>query len=666
MAIINPNLLISAAVLQDYLVDKDGQPLSAGVITLFSDTQRSLLQPWYMQQGTNPPYSYVPLPNPMVLSAAGTIQDVDGNDVIPYFYPYTYNPFTDSYTNVFNAYYITVYNSDGELQFTRSNFPFVANSGSTSPVDTNESLLVNNVFWRNSGVTNVGTGGNSPTGTISINSINYSYWTLAPSQHDGYTMQDIGYFKNATDGTETISFPTFVSSFPDQILVGDITPECYMNINCSAPGSSTTRYVQIPLSLHIDSLSGFTEDTFTLQAMSVDNLNEVLTVGIYQFCGTGVTTPAIAQQTITLGPGWNKFSLNLPIPSAQGVTVGAGGDDALYVQIGFPTNGTFNVNIAVPSFYLSNTAATNSFQTYDEVNAIASSPRTADIRISLNKFNPFGWVLANDGVISKNSSVTLPTNIPAARQNMDVWPLYNYLWNNTVSVSNSTNLICSIYTAAGVLTTKGLTAYNDFDSNKQLQIPLALGRSLIGLPPASNVTYDRTITPSWSSTIGVFTTSNPNLQTLIYVGSPVYLTGTMPTGGNFSSNTIYFAIPPINGAVVPQFQLATTYSNAINGVAIAAGAATDNGVNIVLNFALGTSFGQDEHVQLRNEIGMHAHPVSTVTVNTANNAGGGGTANFTPVGGGSQNINLNIATDGASFPFNIIPPVTYMNIFMKL
>ena len=42
---INPNLLIVAPMLQDYLVDKDGLPLSAGVVTLYSETQRSILKP---------------------------------------------------------------------------------------------------------------------------------------------------------------------------------------------------------------------------------------------------------------------------------------------------------------------------------------------------------------------------------------------------------------------------------------------------------------------------------------------------------------------------------------------------------------------------------------------------------------------------------------------
>lgn len=652
MAIINPNLLISAAVLQDYLVDKDGQPLSAGVITLFSDTQRSLLQPWYMQQGTNPPYSYVPLPNPMVLSAAGTIQDVDGNDVIPYFYPYTYNPFTDSYTNVFNAYYITVYNSDGELQFTRSNFPFVANSGSTSPVDTNESLLVNNVFWRNSGITNVGTGGNSPTGTISINSINYTYWTLAPSQHDGYIMPDISYFKNSTDGTESISFPTFVSSFPDQILVGDITPECYMNINCSAPGSSTTRYVQIPLSLHIDSLSGFTEDTFTLQAMSVDNLNEVLTVGIYQFCGTGVTTPAISQQTITLGPGWNKFSLNLPIPSAQGVTVGAGGDDALYIQIGFPTNGSFNVNIAVPSFYLSNSAATNSFQTYDEVNAIASSPRTGDTRISYNSFSPYGWTPMNDGVIALNA----PTNLPISRINSDVWLVYNLMWNIAKPYDSGSNFnpICQIYTNAGVATNFGSSAYADFSANNRaLALTKAMGRVLLGTVPISSLinSYKTTFTVSNSGGFLVITAAN-NVN--FFNGMPVTFTGSgLPS--TISANNVYY-VTSFNGST--GFFLSTTFAQSVTDTPNVAFAAA-SGINNVISANTGAREGEYSHLLTLNQMFNHTHNYESPS-NVASGGGGSG------LGGGSGRITSGITGYGGQTPFNVTQPGTFTNIFIKL
>lgn len=669
---INTSLLVSAAVLQDYLVDKDtGEPLAAGIVTLYEDDQRSILKPWYEQQGAFPNYFFVPLPNPMTLSAVGTIQDADGNDVIPFFYPYVENEESPQK----QAYYITVYNANGELQFTRSNFPFVPTTPVVSTVDTNENLLINSVFWRNiADNVNVVTGGTGSilTNTITINGINFNYAAIAPSQHDGFTMPDICYFRNSTDGMETITFANFSTNYADNVLVGDPTPQYYLEINCTAVGSETVKYIQIPLDSSIYDLSGYVTTDFTLQALAVNPINPpVITMGIFQFLGTGVLSPVVTPKSQTLSQAWFKYEVNLPIPSVQTptpVTPSAAGDHGLYLQIGIPV-GAFTIRIAMPSFYLSNTSATNSFQTNDQVNAIISSPRTGDIRTSINKFSPYGWVLANDGVISLNSSATLPSNISSARQNKDTWQLYNFLWNNTLSVTTTNpmvgnqGLLCAIYDSAGLITTKGASAYVDFIANKQLQIPLALGRVMLGLPPASNVTYNHLTNPTWNpGNLGVFTITNPVLFNLIYVGSPVYLTGTVPS--TYTANLVYFAIPALDGTA-GQFQLATTYANALAGTPVAA--ATNDGSNIVLNFALGTSFGQDEHVQLERELATHSHPGSTAVSTSAN--GGGPTVIARSINA-SAIINLpnvlNIASDGLAYPFNVVQPSTYMNVFFKL
>ncbi len=70
---INTALLIAAPMLQDLLVDKDGTPMAGGTITLYHDNSRTTLKNWYYQSGTPGNYTYVPLPNPLTLSAAGTI-----------------------------------------------------------------------------------------------------------------------------------------------------------------------------------------------------------------------------------------------------------------------------------------------------------------------------------------------------------------------------------------------------------------------------------------------------------------------------------------------------------------------------------------------------------------------------------------------------------------
>jgi hypothetical protein len=84
MAIL-PELLVSAAVLQNILVGKDGLPLAAGVVTLYHDNSRQTLKNWYYQSGTPEHYTWTALPNPMTLSAAGTTVDNNGNDLDPFY-----------------------------------------------------------------------------------------------------------------------------------------------------------------------------------------------------------------------------------------------------------------------------------------------------------------------------------------------------------------------------------------------------------------------------------------------------------------------------------------------------------------------------------------------------------------------------------------------------
>ena len=58
---INTDLLIAAAMLQDSFVDKNGQPMSAGVITCYQDNSRTTLKNWYYQSGLPGNYTYLSL-----------------------------------------------------------------------------------------------------------------------------------------------------------------------------------------------------------------------------------------------------------------------------------------------------------------------------------------------------------------------------------------------------------------------------------------------------------------------------------------------------------------------------------------------------------------------------------------------------------------------------
>lgn len=113
---------IPAFSIEDVILDKDtGATLSGGKVYFEQDNQRGTLKPVYQITGTSPNYTFVPLPNPVILSSIGTFEDALSNPVIPYFYPY------DAELNP-EYYYIKVLSSEDVPQFTREAQPFLAES----------------------------------------------------------------------------------------------------------------------------------------------------------------------------------------------------------------------------------------------------------------------------------------------------------------------------------------------------------------------------------------------------------------------------------------------------------------------------------------------------------------------------------------------------------
>lgn len=126
MAIPIDSHYIPAFSIEDVLLDKDtGAPLSGGLVYFEEDNQRGTLKPVYQITGTSPNYTFIELPNPVVLSSIGTFEDSLGNPVIPYFFPY------DGDFNV-ELYYIRVTSSMDVPQFDREAQPYVLSTGNSS------------------------------------------------------------------------------------------------------------------------------------------------------------------------------------------------------------------------------------------------------------------------------------------------------------------------------------------------------------------------------------------------------------------------------------------------------------------------------------------------------------------------------------------------------
>lgn len=444
---INANLLIAAPMLQDAFVDKDGTPMAGGTVTCYQDNSRTTLKNWYYQSGLPGSYTYVRLPNPLTLSAAGTICDINGVDTIPFFYPYSE---LDQDTR--QPYFISIQNYKQTNQITRANFPFLGSDENEAGQGSHENYIINNEFWRNAGTINA-------TGT---NGVAFQQ-TVSPSQHDGFKMPDVTFFKNTGGGMDTITFTKFPLTLTP-ILTDDITPEFFINHTCS---NSFTGELQkayfFPISLHVNTLAAV-PFSFTLQAQNLGGTSpgqNTITAYIYQDTGTGTTSPTpflIGQ--IEANTSWQKYSFTAEFPSTAGLTLGGGADDALYLVLQMPLNMSCSLNFTKPSIYLTNDVPMNSFQTYDQIDSVISSPRTGDLRTSFNSFSPWGWVPANDGSIGSAASGA------TTRANTDTWQLYSLLW----SAVNQTY--------APVAGGRGANAYADFTANKPMTLPKALGRVL--------------------------------------------------------------------------------------------------------------------------------------------------------------------------------------------
>src|SRR5580692_8210593 len=657
----NPNLLVCPAIFQNFIEGKDGQPLSNGVITFYEDADHFTLKNVFQQEGSFNNYSYTAVNNPLTLSAAGTTVDVNGNDILLFFYPWS-----ETDENVSQPYFITVYDQYGTLQFTRSNFPFDSSgSANTSNLVTQENYIINNRFWRNIGTIDITNSNFSGVWTTQYSTTaNVNYWTLAPDQHDGFSMPDFNYIvPNSVLGhaTETITFEKFTATPLNPTLVNDIQPEYFINHFCSNDSGTYTKIYQFPISLHLATLAN-QPFVFTIQGMGSITIN----IGIYAFAGTGTPSPIVNPlEPIQLtSPDWNKFTRTGFFPSNFGIGASSSGDDAYYLQIQF-SSGTADFSFAIPSLYIYDNSIEKingdelfSFSTYDQVDSEVLTPRTGDLRTSLNSFYPFGWVPMNNGTIGNAMSNA------TARPNIDTWPLFSLMWTMFSPYNNgSTNVLAQMKDSSGMNIGYGGSALIDFNNNRAITLSPMMGRVMLGTVPFSaylNV-YATQFSASSSGGLLITTTNNVNF----YNGIPIYFTlgagGVLPTG--LSLNTIYYAAN-FNGT--NSFNVSDTFEHAISGTNLVPW--TDNGSPIigVVSSLTGSSEGEYAHMQLLSELANHAHVPAT---GFSSFLGQGGSSFIVNAGAGSFSNEANtglISGYTTQTAANVTQPGTYFNIYIKL
>lgn len=515
------------------IIDNFSQLPNSPAIYTYSSLNPSVFKPAYQDPAGAIPYSQ-------------PIDGLENGTLFPIFWKFDpSNPDDNYYFEVWSARK----ENGGTFLWAVNNFSGSSGSGGGGTVTTAydlQNLIVNGVFFRNCG------NQASPLASQTI--------TLAPSNNAGFVNDpnnanvsangpvgpDIVFAKSGTLSTDSISFNLF-TPFGDSALTGDVTPQVSMNYTCTVAGAETFKYVQFPICQGVQILG---RQTCTITIWAKSSTSSQIIMRWRQFFGSGGATSADVFTNITtinLSPNWTKYTFtNLVIPNSSGKSIGSCGNDALFLQVTYPTNpSTPNVDIVKPVLYLGTLPPGVTYDSNDNIDSIVNSPRTGDIRLSLNSFIP-GWVLMNDGTIGNASSNS------TSRANQDTFPLYDLIWN----AFQANQSLAPMFDSAGVgPIAYGANSVADFTANRRLSLTKTAGRALAGVGTGSGLT---------ARTLGQTT------------GSEVMTTNAMPTHNHtvaFSS-PINFIFSNVSGGGTPTYRqdgggtaLSATTGNNGNGAA---------------------------------------------------------------------------------------------------
>jgi hypothetical protein len=324
---------VAAPSLEMYFVDKTtGEPLSNGTITFYKDNDRSVLKDVYQLSGL-PPYSvdsFVTLPNPLTLSSSGTIVNENGDNVIPYFFPYEGTP--TNTTNAIELYYIVVESEAGTEQFTREAWPPNATS-SESNVVVNDiyNYIPNGQFLAHTNISASSVG--SPDGIVTE--------AITPIAQGGWY-----FYQNESTASVNKIFFTQQTSFQEDQPTSN--PRYAANIVCS--GIDLTDTVK-DLRIRFPNVNKFGSAdltdvfTFSITGKTTNFFNslDVYLIKNYGTGGSAQTEEVVG--TLSFDTFYQINNVTFPFGSNTDKTIGTLNDDYVEIAIRFPLNTTFDITV---------------------------------------------------------------------------------------------------------------------------------------------------------------------------------------------------------------------------------------------------------------------------------------------------------------------------------
>lgn len=307
--------------LQQYMVDKDsGLPLAGGKVFLFQDSSRAVPKAAYELSGTAPNYSFSPLPNPIELSAVGTIQDNSGNDTIPYYLPFLI--VNGEITTTPDLYYIAVYSSTGVFQFSRQAWPPNSEENAGPPTEDGNlaNYIPNGQFIVHTNV-NPDNSNELPAGSTA----------LAPG---GWTFE----LPVSTSSLNTAVFTPF-STWTD---IPSESPPYAVTITCTSPSPGDTIK---SLRIKFTDVNKFANDmnyTFGFWAQANTTITDI-NVNYVKYFGSGGSSEIIQPvETFTIGNEYTLYSTLINFGDNAGQTIQQ--PTFIAIDIAFPVNSSFNIS----------------------------------------------------------------------------------------------------------------------------------------------------------------------------------------------------------------------------------------------------------------------------------------------------------------------------------
>ncbi len=336
-----------------------GLPLRDGWVYAFKDQERTIPKDFYKLSGTPGNYSYTVLPNPCQLTGIGTFSDGNGNDIIPYWFPYaSHEPDAEV-----ELYYIVVTNSDMDPQtpeFVREAWPnFISTGGTEGEIVKN--FVANGQFSLHNAIGST----IAPSATNPVGNISLPITQIAPG---GWTFErPIG-----TSSVDNISFPPF-GSYVD---IPTASPKYACEVVCSTTNPSDNikdlavqwpdvNKFSTPVSVGQQYTFAFSAELQTGTSLQV-SLHLIKNFGLD---GDGPTDRPLTTFTIT-----NQFSVNyfaFSFGNNIGKTIGSK-DDYVQLAIRFPSNQTFDCIVTDVMLVENNIVVTQFPETTDaEFNALS-------------------------------------------------------------------------------------------------------------------------------------------------------------------------------------------------------------------------------------------------------------------------------------------------------